>query len=152
MANKVFRTIDGKVVNNVLKHTLDYLTINPNTEIFIGTDSQNHGPITKYATVIAYKPGTRGVHYIFCIEKVDRIKDIFTRLFKETELSLEIANWFTEQIKLPITIDMDYNDEKLTESHKLIQSCRGWALSLNYKVNVKPGLMISTKAADYHCR
>lgn len=151
MKNKVFRTIDGKVVD-VVKHTLEYLTLNPNTEILIGTDSQNIGYFTKYATVIAYKPGTRGVHYIYCSEKVDRIRDIWSRLWKETEHSIEIADWFTSKINIPITIDMDYNEEKLTESNKLISAARGWALSLEYKVNVKPGLMISTKAADIHCK
>jgi len=148
---KVFKTIDGCIID-VVKHTLDVLNTHPDVEVFIGTDSQNCGYYTKYSTVIAYRYGHRGVHYIFNVEKVNRIKDMWTRLWDEAVRSIEIADWFTEKIKLKVQIDMDYNEDKFAGSNKLISAAKGWATSIGYKVNTKPQCLIACKAADYHCR
>lgn len=148
---KIFRKISGERVD-VVKHTLQILKEYPNIEIHIGTDSQNHYDTTKYATAIAYRYGTRGVHYIVYTERVPKIKSMWNRLWKETEMSIEVAEWLTQQINVRIEIDMDYNSDKSFKSNKLITACRGWASSLGYKVNVKPIKQIATRAADYHCR
>jgi len=148
---KIFRTIKGERVD-VLKHTLSILKENPNVEIHIGTDSQNKKHETKYATVIAYRYGTKGVHYIVHKNAVPKINDIFTRLFKETEMSISMAEWLSQHINIKIQIDMDYNSDAEYKSNKLISACQGWASSLGYKVNVKPDNQIATHAADYHCQ
>ena len=149
---KIFRTIDGTRVD-VLKHTMRILKEHPNVEIHIGTDSQNKKHETRYATVIAYRYGTRGVHYIVAKSTVNpKINDIFTRLWKETEMSLETAEWLTQHVNVKIQIDMHYNSDEEYKSNKLISACQGWATSLGYKVNVKPDNQIATHAADYHCQ
>jgi predicted RNase H-related nuclease YkuK (DUF458 family) len=148
---KVFRTVDGKVVN-VTQHTLDILKKHPNVQIHIGSDSQNFGGKTSYATVIAFRYNTNGVHYIHNKFKVDKIKDMWSRLWKEAELSIEIAEWLTKKINVNVQIDMDYNVDENYKSSKLITATKGWANSLGYKVNVKPNNQIATKAADYICR
>lgn len=148
---KLFKTIDGCNID-VIKHTLYVLNKHHDVSIFIGTDSQTKGYFTNYSTVIAYRYGNRGVHYIVANEKLNKIKDMWTRLWKETEMSIEVANWFTENIKLKVQIDMDYNEDKFAGSNKLISAAKGWAMSLGYKVNTKPQCLIACKAADYHCR
>jgi uncharacterized protein len=148
---RIFRTVDGTRVD-VLKHTMQILKEYPNVEIHIGTDSQNKKHETRYATVIAYRYGSRGVHYIVHKQTVPRINDIFTRLWKETEMSLDVAEWLSQHVNVKIQIDMDYNSDEECKSHKLISSCQGWAASLGYKVNVKPDNQIATHAADYHCQ
>jgi uncharacterized protein len=149
---KIFRKVSGERVD-VVKHTLEILKDNPNVEIHIGTDSQNKKHETRYATVIAYHYNSRGVHYIVHTQRVNRINDIFTRLWKETELSLEVAEWLSQHISnIKIQIDMDYNSDEDHKSNKLISACQGWATSLGYKVNVKPFSQIATHAADHHCQ
>jgi len=143
---KVFRTIKGDVVD-VVKHTLDVLKKHPNVSIRIGTDSQNMGSVTSYSTVIAYRFGTRGVHYIASKKRVPRIND-----WKEAEDSVEVAEWLTEKINTKVVIDMDYNDDNAHNSHKLISAAKGWANSLGYTVYVKPDELIATRAADHYCR
>ena len=108
--------------------------------------------ITFYATVIAYKLGTRGVHYILNKKKVSIINDMWTRLWKEAEDSIDAAEWLTKQISVKVEIDMDYNENENFKSHKLISAAKGWANSLGYKVNIKPNKQIATKAADHHCK
>lgn len=148
---KVFKTIQGDRVD-VVKHTIKILKEHPNAEIHIGTDSQNNKHITKYATVIAYRYGSKGVHYIVYKQNIPRINDIFTRLWKETEMSLEIAEWLNQHVNVKIQIDMDYNSDEEYKSNKLISACKGWATSLGYIVNVKPDNQIATHAADHHCQ
>ena len=124
----------------------------PNVKIHIGSDSQNIGKKTKYATVIAYRYGSRGVHYILSKKTEILIKDMWTRLWKEAEMSIDIAQWLTHQVSVRVEIDMDYNSDENFKSNKLISATKGWANSLGYKVNVKPNNQIATKAADYHCK
>lgn len=149
---KVFKKIDGTKVD-VVKHTLSILKENPNMQVHIGTDSQNKGPLTVYAVVIAYRFSHNGVHYITYKESVPRINDMWSRLWKEAELTLEVAEWFTSSININVEIDLDFNKDKSHDSHPLISAAKGWAESLGYKVNCKPDVdLIATKAADVQCR
>jgi predicted RNase H-related nuclease YkuK (DUF458 family) len=149
---KVFKTISGETVD-VVQHTLGVLKEHPICEIHIGTDSQVRGRRTVYVTVIAYRYGIRGAHYIYNKEIVDhKIKDTWSRLWGETERSVEVAQWFQSKINVPVTLDMDFNQDEHFESFKLISASQGWAVSLGYKVSTKPDIQIATKAADHHCK
>ena len=74
---------------------------------------------------------------------------IWTRLWKETEMSLEIAQKLRHHPKVNLEIDMDYNEDKRFFSNKLVPVAKGWANSLGFKVNIKPYRQIATSAADY---
>ena len=147
----LFRDINGNRVD-ALEHTLKILRGNPYVEIHIGSDSQNVGKKTIYCTVIAYRFGNRGVHYVLSKSTQPLITDMWNRLWKEAELSIEVAEWLSEQIPLKIEIDMDYNGDENFQSHKLVSATKGWANSLGYKVNIKPQRQIATRAADHHCK
>jgi len=148
---RLFKNIKGERIDPV-EHTLKILRDYPTVKIHIGSDSQNIGKKTKFATVIAYRYGSRGVHYILSKKTELLIKDMWTRLWKEAEMSIDIAQWLTHQVSVRIEIDMDYNSDENFKSSKLISATKGWANSLGYKVNVKPNNQIATKAADYHCK
>ena len=148
---RVFKNIKGERIDPV-EHTLKILRDYPTVKIHIGSDSQNIGKKTKYATVIAYRYGSRGVHYILSKKTELLIKDMWTRLWKEAEMSIDIAQWLTHQVSVKVEIDMDYNSDENFKSSKLISASKGWANSLGYKVNVKPNNQVATKAADYHCK
>ena len=80
-----------------------------------------------------------------------RIKDNWERLWRETELSVDIARQLDKQ-KVKIEIDMDYNSDERFFSNKLVAVAKGWANSLGFKVNLKPYNQIATSAADYHSK
>lgn len=150
---KIFRKFNGEKVTDIVQYTIDIIRKDPYVEIHIGTDSQSEGDSTTYVTAIAYRFGTRGVHYIYHKEKVPRIRDRFVKLYKEAELTIELAEWFTQRVKsVRVELDFDYNKDERYWSQKLISSTVGWAQALGYKVNVKPVKQIATRAADYHCR
>ena len=148
---RIFKNIHGHRLDPI-KHTLNILKEYPYVQIHIGSDSQNIGKSTKYATVIAYRFGSRGVHYILSKRDEILIKDMWTRLWKEAEMSIDVAEWLTRQVSVKVEIDMDDNSDENFKSNKLISATKGWANSLGYKVNVKPDNQIATKAADYHCK
>ena len=133
----VFKDIQGNRVDP-LSHTIQKIESFPHVEIHIGSDSQNLGKKTIYCTVIAYRFGNRGVHYILSKSTQPVIRDMWSRLWKEAELSLEVAEWLTQQINIRVEIDMDYNDDENFKSNKLVSATKGWANSLGYKVNIKP--------------
>jgi predicted RNase H-related nuclease YkuK (DUF458 family) len=150
---KMFRKVNGQKVTDVVEHTLNIIRKDPTVEIHIGTDSQSEGEITTYVTALAYRYGNKGVHYIYWREKIPRINDKFTKLYREAELTIEFAEWFTERVKsVRVELDFDYNKDERYFSQKLVASTKGWAEGLGYKVNIKPGKLIASHAADYHCR
>jgi predicted RNase H-related nuclease YkuK (DUF458 family) len=149
---KNFKTINNKSVN-IVKHTLDILKEDPTVKIYIGTDSQNVKRRTNYVTVIAYRYNNKGVHYIYNkISIKPKIKNLFNRLFKEVEMSIEVAEWFTKQINVKVAIDLDYNEDSKYKSHVVLEAAKGWAQSLGYETNSKESIPIATRAADWHVR
>ena len=151
---KKFKNIHGALIQDVQEYTLNILKIHPNTTVHVGTDSQNRGSSTTYSTVIAYRRATKGVHCIYVRTKISKITDMWTRLWNETEMTLDVAMWLREQIPyLPIQIDMDYSDEEIHNSSKLVKAAKGFAEGMGFPtVNIKPNNQIATRAADHHCR
>ena len=146
-----FLKIDGEKINPIT-YTLKIIEKYPDVKIHVGTDSHSLNDNTRYITAIAYRYKEAGVHYIYSKFNVPKINDIWTRLWKETELSLEIAQKLKDHQKINLEIDMDYNEDKRFYSNKLVPVAKGWANSLGFKVNIKPFNQIATSAADYHSK
>ena len=119
----LFRNIKGDRIDPV-KHTLEVIKNYPYAEIHIGTDSQNINKESRYTTVIAYRLGCRGVHYILSKTHINIIRDMWTRLWKEAELSIDTAEWLTKKVSVKIQIDMDYNSDENYQSSKLISATK----------------------------
>ena len=130
---RLFKDIQGNNVDPV-DHTLGILKEYPYAKIHIGSDSQNVGKKTNYTSVIAYRLGTRGVHYILSKSSCEAINDIWKRLWLEAEYSIKVAEWLTKQVSVQVEIDMDYNSDESFKSNKLI--CLSLTSSLNSKLLV----------------
>lgn len=149
---KYFRTEQGERVN-IVEHTLDQLKKWPNLKIYIGTDSQDYSGITRYATAIVYRYGSRGAHYIYYVEDVPRQKDMFVRLYDEAVRTIDTAELIDSEIPVAFEgLEFDYNNIPRFNSNRLLASVRGWVTGLNYKAVFKGGEMIAAKAADHICR
>lgn len=149
---KYFLTDEGKHVN-LIDHIIEEVKENPYTKIYISTDSQNYGARTVFATAIVFRYGLRGAHYVYRKDRVPRIRDTFSRLWKEAEYTIEIAEYITSLVPVKIeALEFDYNNKKVTKSTNLVTSVTGWAKSLGYNALVKPDEMIAAKAADHVCR
>ena len=123
-----FRTVQGKKVSPII-HTRNIIKSEPHVETHIGTD------------------------YIYCKETFPPIKDDWSRLWLETERTMQIAEVLSKEFPgLRFEIDMDYNEDEYYMSNKLVSAAKGWATSHGYKVNIKPNKQIATRAADHHCK
>lgn len=150
--DKYFKTNTGERVN-IVEHTLEQIKVWPNLRVYIGTDSQDYGKITRFVTCICYRYGHRGAHFIYYREEVPTIRDVYTRLYEEGTRTIESALMITEEI--PVSIEMlefDYNDFSKTRSTPVIQALKGWVHGLNMNASFKSGEQLATKAADHVCR
>jgi len=149
---KYFRTEQGERVN-IVEHTLEQIQKWPNLEIYIATDSQDQGGKSRYATVIVYRYGKRGAHYIYFREDVPRCKDMYTRLYDEAVRTIDTAQLIDSEIPVKFAgLEFDYNNLPRHNSNKLLSSVRGWVTGLNYNAVFKGDELVAAKAADHVCR
>lgn len=130
-------------------YSLSYLKENPDTEVYVGCDSQNKGRHTVYATTICFRVGTRGVHVIYNKERVSRINNIRDRLWEECIKAVETARMLTDNGVRVYQVELDYNSEEGWESNKLISQGRGYIVGLGFKAGVKPEELVAARAADH---
>ena len=96
-----FKKLGGLKILDLGKYVRDYLEKYPDTAIYVGTDSQTAGAYTRFVTVVAMYDEIRkdGVHYVFskCAQK--REKDTFSKMWKEIEMSLEVAEYLELELE-----------------------------------------------------
>lgn len=149
---KYFQTEEGKLIN-LTEHIIEQLNDYPDVKIYIATDSQNYGAKSVYAIAVVFRYGQRGAHYVYRKERIPRIRDTFSRLWKEAEYTVETALLIQAEVSVKIeALEFDYNNKKLTKSTNLIPAITGWVKSLGFNPLVKPDEMIAAKAADHVCR
>ena len=129
-----------------------FVNYGEDVKVYVGTDSQNKRRKSTYATVVVFRYGHRGAHYIFSRHSVKKIRDRRIRLMRECELSIEIALKLRENGIPVYSIDLDFNKDKKFGSNAVVQAAQGWCEGLGFRANVKPELLLATKAADHLCR
>lgn len=146
--NTKFKTVDGKGINPIL-HCTDILSKHENVKIYVGTDSINSKQYTTYCTVIAFRYGTNGAHFIYSKQSIPKIKDRWARLWKEVEYSVDTANHLRDfNINIEM-IELDLNSDKKWMSNSVVGSGVGYCIGMGYNANIKPDEQISTRAADH---
>lgn len=151
--NKYFNILESKEKVDLLDYIVEKLREEPNIKIYVGTDSQNYGGYSHYATAVVLRYNQRGGHVLYQKIKVPRIRDHWTRLWNECQYSLDVALWLKENSPIQVeVIELDFNSVKLTESHKLVSATKGYVQSMGFNVRLKPDEMIACKAADHICR
>lgn len=146
-----FKKFSGERLESVTDYIKDYLKDhNDPVEIMIGTDSQNKARVTTYSTVIVlYTPG-HGGHCIFKRWNTPKEKIRQTRLLKEVEESLNVANELVEAgCPKPKYIDIDINPNPKFKSNEVYQAAKGWVESMGYEVRFKTIAPLVTSAADW---
>ncbi len=135
---------------DLVSYVKNYLLEKPKTQLFIGTDSQSKGSKTYYALVVVLYNERKGGKVLYSKLHVPVIKDKFTKLWAEIEMSLAVAKDLNDAgiAKSLLTIDLDYNTDAKHFSNKLLLSALGWAKGLGYECRSKPFAMAASYAAD----
>lgn len=151
---------NGKTVN-LISHVYEQKAEHRNLTIHVGCDSTAKEGIWWYVLVVSFRYGNNGAHYIYQKTKIPAIRaevsgktkpDIFTKLWKEAEISINCAEYLKENGIYVDAIEMDYNTIPRWASNKLIGPTEGWAKSLGYVVLNKSDEQIAVKAADHICQ
>lgn len=148
---KFYKKEGGELVNGI-SHTFEVISKYPDVKIYVGSDSQNTRTGTTYVTVIAYRYGNKGAHYIHHKQHLPRVKDKWTRLWKEVELSLEVARWLEENQIHVHCVDLDLNEKITAGSNDLMAAARGYIIGMGFDCSVKPEEQVASRAADHLVR
>lgn len=145
------RLADGRVID-LIPYIKDELTKSNDIKIYVGTDSQNIGDHTVYATVIVLHYGNNGGHVLYNKQSIPRVRDTFSRLWNEVELSLSTAEMMVAG-GLPKAdyIDLDLNPDPMYRSNSVLRSALGYVESLGYKARIKPNAAAASTCADMIC-
>jgi hypothetical protein len=133
-------------IEDIQKYVDEYRAKFPKAEIKIGTDSKQAGAVTLYVTAICFVHERKGVHYVYKRETLPRVKDIFTRLFKEAELTVEVVEFLNARDYM--AIHADYNTAKTHKSSAAGEAVNGWLIGAGYNVESKPDAFAASRAAD----
>ena len=153
-----FKLFNGDDINDLEEYLKNYYAKNPDIIIYVGTDSAQHGRMTKYATIISFLHPRKGGHVIYTKSNSKREKDLFNRLWKEVEYTREVADYIhstldgiyikTDDKKIPI-IHLDFNKQSRYKSNVIHDISVGYLTGLGYKVETKDLAWAASVMADY---
>ncbi|MEC8401948.1 MAG: ribonuclease H-like YkuK family protein [Bacteroidota bacterium] len=151
-SHRKFTIMGGRLKHDVCDY-ITAMTSESEVEVHVGCDSQNHKRHTVYVTTVVFRFPNNGAHVIYRRERVPKILDMWTKLWGETERSVELANLILEECNLRVNqIDLDFNSDSQYASHKLVSASSGYITSLGFKSKVKPDLLMAAWAANVLCQ
>lgn len=155
---RTWRRLSDRREVNLESYLKEWISNNPGSRIYIGCDSQNHGSKTVYATVVVMHYATGGAHVIYEKQTLPRIRtkkpdqDLFIRLWKEVEFSIELASAFEEYgMEKPDYVDIDLNPDPVYRSNVLLREAVGLIESMGLKLRYKHKSPWAISIADTIC-
>ena len=154
---KGFKLYGGKKIDNLKEYVEIYLKANPTAVPYIGTDSKDF----TFVTTICFRHPGDGVHIIYRKEKTSRRIDIFSKMMKETDMTMEVVQYLEYELmdlKLErglgvddrlFKIHCDVNPNEDAKSNVAHSSVVGMFKGLGYNVDTKPNAWAATCAADF---
>jgi predicted RNase H-related nuclease YkuK (DUF458 family) len=136
-------------------------------KVSVGTDSQKHGKIYKFATVILITSSQdlgggvivgRGgkiiaATYMHDFKQANKAL-VNERMVYEVGKSVEVAYGIAPLLDLydiPLEIHADINPDPKWESNKALQQAIGYILGMGYQFKIKPDAYAASSGADRFC-
>lgn len=146
------RLADRNEVKDVAKYIMNYLANKPNTQVYVGTDSQVHRNQAMFVTCIVLHDNHVGGHVLYTRTFENPRIDSIMRLFHETVLSLQVAEELKEANITVDFIDLDLNPDEEYLSNKVLRQAVGMITSSGYQARHKRESNYSCSIADKLCR
>lgn len=149
----------GRVsVETLTEHVRAYLEEDSKAtyRIVIGTDSQTTRKGTMFVTAFIIHRVGKGARFFFKKTKHSSIHHLHQRIYKETELSLNVMERLKSRgitsllSEWPIEIHLDVG--KHGETRKLIQEVVGWVTAVGYVPRIKPEAYGASSVADKYTK
>jgi predicted RNase H-related nuclease YkuK (DUF458 family) len=152
-----FTQTNGKVIDDLFGYVKEWVEKYPNSEIYIGCDSQEVASKINYVTTVCLYEIGHGVHVILNKESIPKPKTInplanmHPKLWFEVVKSVEVAEYL-KGIEKKITVHVDYNSKQSEKSNQLYEAGIGYAKAMGYDAVGKPHAWAASCAADNYCR
>lgn len=134
----------------------DYLTQwceeNKDHKLYIGCDSHNTTKDTTFAVVIVLHKNNNGGHVLYHRLTVPRLQSGYERLWKEVEISVEVAQTIMDYGMHPDFVDVDLNPDPKYQSNTLLRAAVGLIQSLGLEARYKHNSPWSISVADTLCK
>ena len=101
-----FKKMGGEHISDLGAYVREYLSKHNDVKVYIGIDSEQHKRHTTYGMVVILYHDKKGGHLIFKRDNAHdengkriKIKDMFTKLWKEVELAAELGEYFEQELE-----------------------------------------------------
>ena len=143
----MFRTEKGGKVTDPAAYVKEYIKSRRETpvQVIIGSDSQNYGPVTSYATVIVlYVPG-HGGHVLYERDRKKREISNAARLLNEVSRADMLKAGGVGKVDY---IDIDINPDDRYKSNGVYAAAVGMVRGMGYECRCKTLGAAATYCAD----
>lgn len=149
-----FTDASGVEILDLKRYVKDYLWEHPDTDVYVACDSQRMRKYTKYALVIVFHHVGHGGHVINHIQRMPRKVDLFTRLWRELELTAAVCSFLKYEVCMGDRIfpSLDYNPDKKHKSNIVHDAAVGYLKGMGFeRVLTKPEAWAASCVADNIC-
>jgi len=143
-----WKTLSGAVVDDVVREVMAFVG-EAELLVHVGTDSKTRGGRTDYVTAIAVAQRGRGGRILYRRERHRTAQSLADRLFRETELSIRVANVLSQHLAQDLVVHVDANEDVRHRSAKYVQALAGMVVGYGFEVRVKPDAWCATRVADF---
>lgn len=164
-------TLDGNMIfknskheeiklEDLIKRILSFISQSPNSEykLSIGTDSMTYKDTNFVLAVVLHRVGNGGIYFY---KKFDHpgIRDLRTKLYTETQLSIDATNLIASELldadenaldKINLSIHLDIGTSGPTKD--LIKELEGWITAVGYDYEIKPDSYAASFVADKYSK
>lgn len=141
-------TLSGERVDDVVER-IRALVGDEERILHIGTDAHHRGYHTDFVTVIAVLDPGHGGRVFYRRERTKRTRSLAQKLFREAELSLDVALSLTSVIAQEVIVHVDANEDPRHRSSNYVQALAGMVVGHGFKVQVKPHSWCASHVADH---
>ena len=144
----MWKSLSGVPIPNITEE-IRSLVGEEDRVIHVGTDAQHRGYRTDFVTVIAVLATGKGARVYYTRERVTRTRSLAQKLFREVELSINVAQALRKEVAQDIFVHVDANENPIHRSSKYVHALSGMVSGFGFKVQVKPYSWCATHVADY---
>jgi uncharacterized protein len=151
-----WRKFNGERINTSIKEAVEQIIIRESAagyklKVCIGTDSQQYGPDTEFATVIVFLREKSGGFMLINNARTTTTYSLKERMLLEVAKSIEVAYELCDlfnQYHVDMEVHADINTNPNFGSNVALRDAMGYILGMGYAFKAKPDAFASSCCAD----
>ncbi len=154
-----WRRLNGQRIELPIKQAVEQTILREkaegyNLKVCIGTDSQVHGGVIEFASVIVFlrekKGGFMFIHTYKSTQKMSLRERMITEVAKSVEVAYALCD-ILDKHEIALEVHADINTDPHFESNVALKEAMGYILGMGFEFKAKPDAFASTSCADKFC-